>query len=74
MSFNNFKENKCFTVKNWSRFAGITSPGTIESYKGTNSYESKNKYSSVDCHTILLTAYNSLNTLKYLIRYISWHI
>ena len=49
MSFNDFKENKCFTVKNWSRFAGITSSGTIESYKGTNSYESKNKYSSVDC-------------------------
>ena len=41
MSFNNFKENKLFTVKNRSHFSGITFADTIESYKGTNTYGSK---------------------------------
>ena len=45
MSVNNFKEkNKLFTVQNRSCFSGITFADTIESYKGTNTYESKNIY------------------------------
>ena len=71
MSFNNFKENKWFTVKNQSRFSGITSADTTESYKGTNTYGSKNRCSSTDYNTILLITYNHLNALNCLIAYIS---
>ena len=70
MSFNNFKENKLFTVKNRSRFSGTTFADTIESYEGTNTYESE-KYSLIDYNTILLISYDHLNALKCLIVYIS---
>ena len=75
MSFNDFKENKLFIVKNGSGFSGITFANTLESYKCTSTYENKNKYSSIDYNTILLITYDHWNTLKCLIVcLISWYI
>ena len=66
-----FKASELFTMKNRSRFSGITFADTTELYKGTSIHESKNKCSSIEYNTILQITYDHLNALKYLTVYIS---